>query len=121
MNSILLVDDDDNIRQNYQDILEDEGYQVYSVRDATDALCVLFSTPIQLAVLDISLYGDRKAGHRLCAMIVKHYPDIKIAMLTSLDSAEDRAEAIEHGASYWVKSADMLEIKSNVAQLFHGT
>ena len=121
MKAILLVDDDDNIRQNYHDILEDEGYLVYSFGDVNRALHQLSETSIQLAILDISLYGDRKAGHRLCAKIVEKYPEVKVAMLTSFDSDEDRAEARVNGASYWIKSADMLEINTSVSELLnHG-
>ena len=53
--TILIVDDEPNIRDTVQDILEAEGYAVYSEGTAAGAMARLKSTPADLALLDFNL------------------------------------------------------------------
>lgn len=116
--SILIVDDDDSVRNNYKDILEDEGYQV-AEHDSADQLIRIFPDfGFDLVILDISMNGDRTAGHRLCEALKVRYPQIPIAMLTSLDNEQDRATAMKNGAdAYWTKSACINGFLNDVQEL----
>ena len=104
--SILIVDDDDVIRQNYRDILENEGYLVTDY-DSVDKLNINANLlAYDLALLDISLDSDRDAGHRLCETLKLHSPNMPVVMLTSIDDEHNRVVANSNGADdYWVKSA----------------
>lgn len=116
--SILIVDDDDGVRRNYKDILEDEGYQV-AEHDSADQINNVFpGTGFDLVILDISLHGDRTAGHRLCETLKAQYPEILVAMLTSLDDEKNRTTAFNNGANaYWTKSACIPGFLENVKAL----
>lgn len=113
--SILIVDDDDSIRDNYKDILEDEGFRVTD-RDSTDDLVSIFTdTNFDLVILDISMQGDRSAGHKFCKILKALNPEIPIVILTSLDDKLNRTIASKNGADgYWVKSASVNGFVRNV-------
>ncbi len=104
--SILIIDDDDIIRQNYRDILEHEGYLVTDY-DSVSRLTIASNKRLyDLVLLDISLNADRDAGHRLCESLKLHSPDTPVVMLTSIDDEHNRIMAKSNGADgYWVKSA----------------
>ena len=62
--SILLIDDDNDIVCCFKSILEDEGYLVYSANNADEAVQVMRDNEVQLAIMDYMLpetRGDRLA------------------------------------------------------------
>ncbi|MFK8082498.1 MAG: response regulator transcription factor [Granulosicoccus sp.] len=116
--SILIVDDDDSVRRNYKDILEDEGYQVAEHDSADQLISVFPDSGYDLVILDISIHGDRSAGHKLCETLKALYPQIPIAMLTSLDDEKNRTTAMNNGANaYWTKSACVTGFLNDVKKL----
>ncbi|TLZ43446.1 MAG: response regulator [Methanobacteriota archaeon] len=54
---ILVVDDDEGIRENIVDLLGSEDYRVVSAADATEALRVLESEKIDLLLTDFQMPG----------------------------------------------------------------
>src|SRR6202043_1800013 len=57
--TVLVVDDEKNIRRTLQLVLEGEGYSVLGAESAEQALGILASpqTPVDLVVLDVQLPG----------------------------------------------------------------
>lgn len=87
--TLLLVDDDPNIRDTAVDILEDAGYGVMAAGTAQDALAVLAGTPVDLLITDLNL--PDQSGTTLAREVRSKYPKIKIIMLSGqqdLDPSE---------------------------------
>lgn len=120
--SILIVDDDDSIRNNYKDILEDEGYLVFEYDSADSWNTILADSVFDIAILDISINGDRCAGHAMCNSLKSRFPSMPVIMLTSLDDEQNRAIAINNGADgYWIKSARLDDFLINVRSVLAKT
>lgn len=112
---ILLVDDDDSLRENYREILEDTGYEIADCGEVSDALRLFSERYFDLVILDISMRGDRSAGHKLCQAMKAQNAATPIAMLTSLDGTDNRRIAHDNGAcGYWIKDADISGFIHNV-------
>lgn len=113
--SILIIDDDDSIRSNYEDALVDKGFKVAAYDSAPDHAHFLTDSIFDLAILDISINGDRLAGHEICKSLKTQYPDLPVVMLTSLDDEKNRIIANKNGADgYWIKSACMANFLEDV-------
>lgn len=113
--TILIVDDDDNIRNNYKDVLEDEGFHVVEYNSVDNWHAKPCAAVFDLAILDITLNGDRYAGHQLCDLLKSRYPGMPVVMLTSLDDQKNRKTAIDNGADgYWIKSACLDDFVNHV-------
>jgi DNA-binding response OmpR family regulator len=89
--TVLVVDDDYQVREIIQLVLESAGYQVLVARDGTDTLAVLESAPdpIALAVIDFNLPG--MDGRRLATRINTVSPSTRILFISGqpVDSLMD--------------------------------
>ncbi|WP_444997352.1 response regulator transcription factor [Aliikangiella sp. IMCC44359] len=83
---ILVVEDDDNLRETLADNLELEGYQVESCSLVQEAQSFLTKNHVDLAVLDIMLPDGN--GNDLCRWIRKK-SDMLILMLTARNLEKD--------------------------------
>jgi len=70
MHTVLIVDDESEIRSSLQGVLEDEGYKTLPAESAEDALTVLNRKPVDVVLLDIWLPGidGLEALERIVAM-----------------------------------------------------
>jgi two-component system, OmpR family, response regulator RpaB len=93
--SILLVDNDDTLREVLQVTLEDLGYTVHSAADGQHALRLFHSHPIDLAVLDIEMPGMN--GFVLYAELQKHR-QVPVIFISGLEHPKERQLAISLGA-----------------------
>jgi putative two-component system response regulator len=116
-NRILIVDDNDSIREVLQAMLEKLEYETETARDGFEALSkIVFD--IDLILLDIRMPG--MDGFEVVKAIRKQedYKDIPIIMVTGLSSREDRIRAVEAGANDFIaKPIDLTEIKVRTASL----
>ena len=71
---ILIVDDEEDIRELVAGILEDEGHQPRSARNSDEALAAIESRRPQLILLDIWLQGSKLDGLQLLEAIKKQNP-----------------------------------------------
>lgn len=94
--SILVVDDEKNIRRSIKMICEAEGYKIETAEDGTAAMAKLAEHKISLVLLDINLPG--KDGLTLLSDIKKTYPNIIIIMITGFATIENAVEATRRGA-----------------------
>ena len=77
---ILHVDDEIDTLKVVQTILEKEGFQVVSARDAKTALKEIDATPFDLILLDIMM--PDVSGWELFTRLAKINPDFKVIFLT---------------------------------------
>ena len=84
--TILVVDDDANIRDTARDILEDAGYSVLSEGTAEGALIALTKASADVALLDFNLPDSK--GPDLAVQMKQRYPHLVILLLTGESGIE---------------------------------
>jgi DNA-binding response OmpR family regulator len=97
---ILVVDDDQEIRELLDEYLSKSGYQVATVADGEDLKSHLeeFGYP-QLVLLDVMLPGDD--GFALCQFI-RRESNVPIIMLTAVSDETDQIIGLEIGADDYI-------------------
>jgi DNA-binding NtrC family response regulator len=113
--SILIVDDEQEIRESLEQILGTEGYRLASAATADEGLKKIEDGIFDLVLLDISL-PDRH-GLEVLRTIRRENPDIGVIMITAYDSSQMAFQASKEGAeSYITKPWDndklLLEIRN---------
>lgn len=66
LREIVLVEDDDVIRENYTELLADEGFRVKAYRNREEAMEAFSLGLPDIVILDIALEEEREGGFQLC-------------------------------------------------------
>jgi two-component system OmpR family response regulator len=108
MASIMLVEDDDLLRENFAELLRDEGFDVEAFADRPAALR-RFEQPLpDLVILDITLGKETEAGFQLCSELRKRSETIPVIFFTSHDSDFDKISGMRFGVDdYLTKDVSM--------------
>jgi two-component system, OmpR family, phosphate regulon response regulator PhoB len=111
--SLLLVEDDETIRETIRDALSLEGFSVTACGNGRDALSHLQSHaalhPFALVVLDLMLPG--LGGLEVCRQLRRSGDRTPILVVSARDSEADRVLGLEIGADdYLVKPFGMREL-----------
>lgn len=111
--TILVVDDEENIVQLARLYLEREGYRVLSVGDGLGALEKVQSSKPALVVLDIMLPG--LDGLEVCRRLRAERNQVPILILTARDEDVDKIIGLEMGADdYLTKPFNPRELVARV-------
>lgn len=116
---IAYVEDDAVILANYTEILRDEGFDVvgYSAKD--EAIAAFREQLPDLALLDVSLHGERDAGFHVCSELRRLSGDLPIIFLTSHDGEIEKISGLRLGADdYITKDASINYIIVRIEALF---
>lgn len=97
---IIIVDDEQGIRDLLQDNLEEEGYICYSAASAEEALKILAAQRVELAILDIMMLG--MTGLSLFDYIKEIYPYVAVMFVTAVNDANLGAVVLRNGASDYI-------------------
>jgi two-component system, NtrC family, nitrogen regulation response regulator NtrX len=95
---ILIVDDEEDIRELVAGILSDEGHETRTARDADTALASITERVPRLMFLDIWLQGSRLDGLALLDEIRAIHPHLPIVMISGHGNIETAVSAIKRGA-----------------------
>ena len=102
MKHILIVDDEDEIRSMYKDLLREEGFGTFEASTAGEALNTLIKNDkIDLVLLDINMPEIK--GDYIFEIIEEYNPKIKV-IISSAYSEEDQKQLIEKAAYFHDKS-----------------
>ena len=113
---ILLVEDDEDLRQNLADALRDEGYIVDALADGAEGLWCASEYPHLAAIIDIGL--PRLDGLRLIEQLRASGNACPVLILTARDRWQDKVEGIESGADdYVTKPFHLEEVKARLRAL----
>ena len=113
--SILVVDDESEIREGLELLLTSEGYGVSSAETGESGLAKLGEQPFDLLLLDVSL-PDRN-GLELLREIRKRDPQLSVVLITAYGSIEMARAAFKGGAlDYITKPWSNDELLAQVAQ-----
>jgi len=100
MKHILVVDDEENIREIVSAYLRKEGYQVSQAKDGLEAIDLFNSREVDLLVLDRMM--PNMSGDEVCARI-RSKSRVPIIMLTAKVSQEDIIDGIAGGADDYIR------------------
>jgi CheY-like chemotaxis protein len=117
MAKIMLVEDDNNLREIYEARLQAEGYEIVSAQDGEEALAVAVKEKPDLIISDVMM--PKISGFDMLDILrsTPETKDTKVVMMTALSQAEDKARADKLGADrYLVKSQVTLEDVVRVAR-----
>jgi len=95
---ILIVDDEEDIRELISGILSDEGYQTRVAHDSDSALAALAERRPSLVILDIWLHGSRMDGLEILDAIKKQDPQLPVIIISGHGNVETAVAAIKRGA-----------------------
>lgn len=117
MPKIMLVEDDNNLREIYEARLLAEGYEIVSAKDGEEALALAVKEKPDLIISDVMM--PKISGFDMLD-ILRSTPETKnakVIMMTALSQAEDKSRADKLGADrYLVKSQVTLEDVAKVAR-----
>ena len=113
--SILVVDDESEIREGLEILLKGEGYGVASAESGESGLAKLEEHPFDLLLLDVSL-PDRN-GLDMLKEIRRRDPDLSVVLITAYGSIDMARAAFKNGAmDYITKPWSNDELLAQVAQ-----
>lgn len=111
MSSILIVDDEKDIRELIGDILKDEGYAIRLAANSDDCMVEINADPPSLMILDIWLKDSRMDGIDILKTVKRDNPDIPVVIISGHGNIEIAVAAIRQGAY------DFIEKPFNIDQL----
>ncbi|MGV6838897.1 MAG: nitrogen assimilation response regulator NtrX [Planktomarina sp.] len=103
MRDILIVDDENDIRELVSDILQDEGFETRSVGNSTAALAALQDNEPALMILDIWLKDSDMDGIDILKHVKKAHPSVPVIIISGHGNIEIAVAAIKQGAYDYVE------------------
>ncbi len=118
--SILIVDDEETIRQSIRGILTDEGFEVITAKDGNEAIERVAEELPDLVLLDVWMPGSD--GVEVLSCLKKDYPYLQVVMISGHGTIETAVKAIRLGAYDFIEKPLSLEktlLTINNALNFH--
>jgi len=114
---ILVVDDEQIVRDSLKDWLEEEGYSVDSAESGSDAMEKLGREHFNLMLTDIKMPG--MDGVALLEKAAETFPELCILMMTAYATVETAVEAMKIGArDYLMKPFDPEDLVAKVTRVY---
>ncbi|MGA2959107.1 MAG: sigma-54 dependent transcriptional regulator [Thermodesulfobacteriota bacterium] len=104
---ILVVDDEERIRQSLNGILKDEGYEVLEAKDGLQALKQIEADPPELVLLDIWMPG--MDGMEVLERMKGQIPNLPVIMISGHGNIELAVKAVKLGAYDFIEKPLSLE------------
>lgn len=112
-NTILIVEDDADIRAGIEIYLKNQGYQVYQAGDGVEGLDVIANHEIDLAIVDIMM--PRMDGITMMMKVREKNYDFPVIMLSAKSEEVDKIMGLNMGADdYITKPFTPLELLARV-------
>ncbi len=101
--NVLVVEDDNNLREALTDTLQLAEYSVIAVGSGEEAINLLSSlNDIRMIISDVNM--GAMSGHDLLRVVKNEYPQIPVMLITAYASVSESVEAMKQGAvDYLVK------------------
>ncbi len=112
---ILIVDDEEVVRNVLQRILKEAGYDVTTATDGGNAIDILYQEEHEVVLLDIKMPG--MTGIEVLAKLTAEWPDICVIMITAVVDAQTAVKAMKLGAlDYITKPFDQNDVIQKVGE-----
>lgn len=119
MSKILIIEDDEDLKEGLEFSLEMEGYDIQSVSTKKEAIHDIKRNHYDLLLLDCNLPDG--SGFDLCAEI-KKYKEIPIFMLTARNTEMDEVKALELGmADFMSKPFSLAVLKVRIRKILQNS
>src|SRR5271155_5617369 len=113
---ILIVDDEEDIRDLIAGILRDEGFDARVAGDSDSALASVRQRRPQLVVLDIWLQGSRLDGIQVLDVLKREHPELPVVMISGHGTIETAVASIKKGAYDFIEKPFKADRLIHVAQ-----
>jgi two-component system response regulator PilR (NtrC family) len=111
---VLVVDDEESIREFLEIMLRKEGYEVTVAEDGQKALETIKKKSIDLVISDLQM--PNMTGIELLRQVRDSYPEMLFMMITAFGTTETAVEAMKLGAyDYITKPFKIDEVRINIA------
>lgn len=111
---ILVVDDEESIREFLEIMLKKEGYEVTTAEDGARAKEILTKKSFDMVISDMQM--PNVTGIELLRHVRESYPDLVFMMITAFGTTETAVEAMKLGAyDYLTKPFKIDEVRLNIA------
>lgn len=97
---ILIVDDEDMMRNLLNKILKRENYQILTAGDGQEAVELLAKEPVDLIISDMKM--PRMNGFELLKHVKENYPQIGIIIMTAYGDTYTVKDALILGADEYI-------------------
>ena len=113
---VLVVEDDDTLREALCDTIEFGGYRVVAAEDGQEALSRLEDNAVDMIISDVQM--DGMDGHRLLKEVRSRRPELPFVMITAHGSVRDAVSAMRDGATdYLLKPFEAEVLLDMVARM----
>lgn len=110
---ILVVDDEESIREFLEIMLKKEGYEVTTAEDGQKAQEILTKKSFDMVISDMQM--PHVTGIELLKHVKDNYPDVVFMMITAFGTTETAVEAMKMGAyDYVTKPFKIDEVRLNI-------
>jgi two-component system response regulator PilR (NtrC family) len=110
---ILVVDDEESIREFLEIMLKKEGYEVTCAEDGAKARDVLAKKSFDMVISDLQM--PNMTGIELLKFVKESYPELVFMMITAFGTTESAVEAMKMGAyDYLTKPFKIDEVRMNI-------
>ena len=114
--NILVVDDEDALRNVLSSELQSEGYSVVSAADGDEAITILQQKSFDLVLLDIKM--PRVDGFEVLRFIKERFAKTKVIMLTGFADLKNAIESKKLGAEDFVsKPYDLVDLLTTIERV----
>jgi DNA-binding NtrC family response regulator len=115
MNTILVIDDDDQLRRSFEKLLTEEGYQVLSAASAEAGLQTVADQCPDLVIMDIRLPGI--SGLEAFERMHASEPKLPVIIMTAYGTTETAIKATRMGAfDYILKPFDIPDMLTTIGK-----
>jgi nitrogen regulation protein NR(I) len=115
VSTILIIDDDDQLRKSFHKLLVEEGYQVESAASGESGLDMVRKNFPDMVILDVRLPG--MSGLETFQAIHKIEPKLPVVIMTAYGTTETAIEATKMGAfDYVLKPFDIPDMLNLIKQ-----
>jgi DNA-binding NtrC family response regulator len=116
--NLLVVDDDEHIREVCRTVGAEAGMKPFDVSTAEEALELLELASVDILLTDLRLPGT--SGLELLKKVAVLYPDVAVVMLTQYGTIDSAVEATRMGAAdYVTKPFRVEELRARLEQVAH--
>jgi two-component system response regulator AtoC len=115
--SVLVVDDEADVRSLLTDLLEEEGYKVRTADCAAKALAEIAKAMPDLVMMDVKL--PDQDGIALLKQLKRDEPELEVIMMTAFGGSSTAIKAMEHGAyDYVTKPFEIDDLTAALKRVF---
>ena len=119
MATVLLVEDEDQVRLLAESYLEEQGHQVLSAGTPEGALAILQNKPeVEVLFTDLDLKGDIHAGINLADEATKLLPQLKVLYTTGRAITDGMKARFVSGSAVLEKPYTVDQLRTGLAKYF---